>query len=817
MPELAHELAHELASSSLIGWIILVLLSNLVTARFSLFLPWSEAAKNVRMPMFFGIALAPFLLGFVVILTLKILPQYSHQTHIYCIFIALFLLVFSLYLASFFIKNLRCDSLFAIRHSYALHEKIAIALFLSFTLLMAINVILFPLTQADALEYAQMGRIIFDTGTLSSYPPTIANNHYSGFYSSATHPPLYVALVYVSYLLQGNADMPFLMRFISPWLVIASAALIFAIGSLINRCTGIFAAVIFISTPLLFMGAATSLIDPLSILGFCLVFMSIFSFSGILKTKLAEIRLGLLQGCVLGIALWTHSQAILFPFLLFAGLVAYNGIGKWRQIAKQTLGLITTSALIGIWPYLDNYRKFGTFISDNPLIFRLKNLAWDDYFLIGRGVDGITAQIQYGLLKGWFTPEAYGFSFWLITAGIFWLAKPPASKIYQMIMGKSDSKKRVLFVALIIVLAYHAGVVLAIMFGVNQMFRIERYMLILLPCISLLAGFVFSNCFDLRGKIKLRRIFSYSVIILLFLQLTVFSLQLFRGTNYNLKTILQGQEQLLNTQPQQQVIRFIRDDLPKNSLVLATLSSDMYYADKKMISNLDPILIDFYQASAAKQGWKILKELGVTHIYVVANAQPTFYNSVLQDIVSDNSFTELLYSAGGNQLYSLNSEIVKKKLAIGLDLMPPNAEWERTENILIGGRKSLEKIIFSSENMNDKIYSETKLPLLLFQRDVSTSLQTKLPIYVHDEGEYKLEFDLEGRGLLRFWLTQYDEQGRVVEKTYLLSETILSEQYRKRNSVYRFKTAPNMKYLQIEIEHYGNSQVAVTKGLLSKL
>lgn len=812
MTELAHELAYELELSSSIGWIILVLLSNLVTARFSLLLPWSEVAKNVRMPMFFGIALAPFLLGFVVILPLKILPQYSQQTHIVFIFIALFLLAFALYLSSFFIKYLSWYSLSGIRHPYALHEKIAITLFLSFTLLMAINVIVFPLTQADALEYAQMGRIIFDTGTLSSYPPIIANNHSSGFYSSVTHPPLYVALIYASYLLQGNADMPFLMRFISPWLLIASAGLIFTIGSRINRCTGIFAAVIFISTPLLFMGAATSLIDPLSVLGFCLVFMSIFSFS-----RISRIRLGLLQGCVLGIALWTHSQAVLFPFLLFAGLFAYNGIGKWRQSIKQILGVITTSVLIGIWPYLDNYGKFGAFISDNPLIFRLKNLAWDDYFLIGRGVDGITAQIQYGLLKGWFTPEAYGFSFWLITAGIFWLAKPSASKIYQMLMGKSDSQKRVLFVALIIVLAYHAGVVLAIMFGVNQMFRIERYMLILLPCISLLAGFVFSNCFDLRGKIKLRRIFSYSVIILLFLQLTVFSLQLFRGTNYNLKTMLQGQEQLLNTQPQQQVIRFIRDDLPKNSLVLATLSSDMYYADKKMISNLDPSLIDFYQVSIAKQGWKILKELGVTHIYVVANAQPTFYNSTLQDIVSDNSFTELLYSAGGNQLYSLNPEIVQKTPAVGLDLMPPNVEWERTENILIGGRKSLEKINFSSENMNDKIYSETKLPFSFFQRDVSTSLQTKLPIYVNDEGEYKLEFDLEGYGLLRFWLTQYDEQGQIVEKTYLLSETILSEQYRKRNSAYRFKTVPNMKYLQIEIEHYGNSQVAVTKCLLSKL
>ncbi|NBX02488.1 MAG: hypothetical protein EBR02_00190 [Alphaproteobacteria bacterium] len=778
-------------SASLLAWLVVILLSHFATGHLVRFLPWSEAARKSNMPLFFGAALAPFLLGFIVIFALKLLPEQSHLAHSAFIFMSLLCCILLSYLTSFYIKPPSFSASSFSSHRYFGDEKLSIVLLAGFIIFLIASALKTPLMQTDALEYAQMGRIVFDTNTLASYPPVVASNHPSGFYAPVTHPPLYVALVYASYLLQDNADMPFLMRLISPWCLLVATGVVFSFGSMINRRTGLFAAVLFISTPLLFMGATASLIDPLSVLGFTLVFASIFSFSA------SPIRLGLLQGGVLGIAFWVHSQAVLFPVLLIAGLVFYNGVGKWPRLAKQILAIIPISIAIGIAPYLNNYKKIGSFITDNPLVFQLQNLAWKDYFLIGRGVDSLTAQIQYGVFKGWFALEAYGLLFWLMTAGFLWLKRPSLYSIRQFVIGNNDSPKKILWASLAVVLLYHFGVVLAIALGVNQMFRIERYMLILLPCVAVLSGFVLSNCFDLRGKTRLRRTFAGIVMVLLLLQIGVFYLQ----------------QESRSEPPQQRVMEFIKENLPEDSIVYATLSGDMYYSNRKMLGNLAPSLLEFYQAKTPEQGVELLKKLGVTHIYVTANAQPTFYNSSMQSIVGESRFSTLIYSADGHQLYAINARILPIKSPNNFDFMPPNAGWERRQMLLIGGRKALAGVGLFAETMSSEIKSETKLPFSLFQRDISVLLQTK-PIIAHEASEYQIQLDIEGYGLVRFWLTQYDEQGHIVEEKYLLTETILSERYSERNFVYRFKTSPKAKFVQFGIEHYGNSRVRVKRALL---
>jgi len=777
-----------------IYWFAAIILSTILTIKAVYFLPWASPKKNFTSPFFLGFALSPFLLGFLSVLILKVFTGQSHTTHLVCLFVSL--MICNLFIVVISKPNNKTS--YTIRTKLYRDEKIALALLLCFICFLIYNSISYPLTQADALEYAQMGRIIYDTHTLASYPPIHPGNHPSGFYASVTHPPLYVALIYLSYLIQGNADTALLMKLLSPWCLIVATGLVFAIGNLINRRTGFFSAVIFISTPLLFLGASSSLIDSLSVLGFCLVFFSIFFFST------TPLKLGILQGVFLGVSLWVHSQALLFPILLIVGVIAYNGIINWKALSTQITTILVVSFLIGLIPYLNNYQNFGVLISDNPLVFNIKSLYWIDYFLIDRGIEDLGAQIQYGLFKGWFSPEAYGLTFWLMSLGLLGLHKPSKNKLFQYILGQVKLNKKILFTAFTVILAYHIGIILAIIIGFNQMFRIERYMLIIMPCVSIIAGYVFSNYLGAQNKTKLHKFFTATMILFICSELPVF-----------IKL-----NEAKNTISNDTVIKYIRDNLHTDSLTLATLSADMYYTKQKMISNLDPVLRGFYLTKSPAKGFSILKDLGITHIYVTANSQPTFYNSTLPEIIANSKFSSLISNYGGKQLYKLNAnqEITEiKKTKPEINLLASNIAWQKITSLIIGGRKAVSKITLSSElikRLNQPtIESNFRIPFSLFQRDFTTTIQTKEKIKVQETSEYKFDISLEGHGLLRFWLTEYDSNDQLINKS-MLNEIILGMVVKQKDYIHRFLILPNTKYIVIGIEHYGTSNVKITKAVL---
>ena len=113
-----------------------------------------------------------------------------------------------------------------------------------------VNTAFLPLIQNDSLEYATVGRLLFESRDLSTYPAIHPELSRSGFYGPWTHPPLYVALIYLMYIFQGHAEIPGLMLWIAPWFALAGTGLVFAFGNLTSRVTGILSALVFISVPL---------------------------------------------------------------------------------------------------------------------------------------------------------------------------------------------------------------------------------------------------------------------------------------------------------------------------------------------------------------------------------------------------------------------------------------------------------------------------------------------------------------------------------------------------------------------------------------
>jgi prolipoprotein diacylglyceryltransferase len=110
----------------------------------------------------------------------------------------------------------------------------------------------------------------------------------------------------------------------------------------------------------------------LPVLGFTLI------LAAVIGLKARPVVFGALIGALLGLALWTHSQAILSSRWLLR-LSIERGARDWRGLFAAAVALICIAALVGAWPYWRNMMLFGSPISDNPAVFAMPELHWDDY------------------------------------------------------------------------------------------------------------------------------------------------------------------------------------------------------------------------------------------------------------------------------------------------------------------------------------------------------------------------------------------------------------------------------------------------------
>lgn len=475
----------EIALESWVLLLLTILISVAAGVSLSLLMPWTNKYYKTSMPLNFGIGLSPFILGIASVLALGLFQGYSRTFHL--LFTYLFILSIAFIGLNRYRKYLSCFNINIPKSDLQLNLTYFVLLLWLATLF--INVIFFPVTKNDSLEYATVGKVLYENKSLLYYPVVDSLRTSSGLHAPWTHPPLYVALIYSMNIIQGDASNPLFMKIISLWFTFASVLLMFGIGSCVNKKVGVFSSLVFLSTPLNFLGSSDSLIDPLPILGMVLLLYTIFSFRKNIKADF------LAKGCVLGLALWTHSEAILFIPLFLVGIIAYNGV----RLIKYSFSVYTLSVIIAVliafYPYSRNYYLFGSLISDTPFIFSLKNLDWPTYFQISRGYYTLFEKIQFGLLKGWFVIDAYSLTFWLGSLGIlFYLHE--LYKLYKaqgfinfLSHSKWSNSTRVSASLLAIFLCYHIGVAFSIAINIDLMIRNERYLLIMLPVISYFSGY----------------------------------------------------------------------------------------------------------------------------------------------------------------------------------------------------------------------------------------------------------------------------------------------------------------------------------------
>jgi hypothetical protein len=502
-----------------------------------------------------------------------------------------------------------------------------------------------------------------------------------------------------------------------------------------------------------------------------------------------------------------------------------------------------------------NYFLFGSPISDNPAVFALEKLDWNAYFSYGRGLDHWVAKLQYGIFKGWFSFEAYGLLFWFGAAGfVLLLATTPFKRLRSFILSgdrQQEDAAQLYMACGVVIASYSLGVVLSVAIGVDLMIRNERYLLVLTPILSIGGAYGISQigsfCLKLIRSATSPAISRGVALVGLLLACVFFLLQwLAFGVYYRwrepISVLAEANDKnsesisdvgwfsyYLQKWPNISSVRAASSLVPEGSMILAVRPADMYYADRKMLSYLDPSLLSFYNADDAESALAALRELGVLYVQVPDYFLPPVYNSQLMTILGNPHLSKLIYNNGASQLYKFSDSGLEAGETKVLD--PGVTPWTRTTQLRFGGRKATAAIGLSAGPM---LQAESAADQPLFHRDYSTLLstgdakglgwQSNSDCIEVTPGEHLLSVEVEGEGYVIFWVHEFDEVGRAIKRDSVDNEVSLRVgdlSLATERSAINFKRrivfSDESKYVRLGIEHVGKSHIKINRVYLSKL
>lgn len=761
-------------------------------------MPWSDDEIAVGLRAAVALAIAPLLLGLSAVAALWALPGASHASH---------LVAMACLLAMAGVPGWVVAWRGRARASAGGHSTVACALLIGYAAVLALDGAMLPLVQNDALEYATVGRILFESRDLASYPAIRPQETASGFYGPWTHPPLYVGLIYAANALQGEAESGRLLRFVAPWCLIAAAWCVGALGRLLNRDRGEIASAIMVSVPLLYLGAAAALIDPLALLGFTVAFTGAVVLSG--RGLPGAVAFGLL----LGLSLWVHSQAILFPFLLLPLMLLHalraGSQPSWSRIAASGIVSLAVAAVVGAAPYARNQLLFGSPISDTPVVFALPSLQWAQYFAYQRGFSTSAEIVQYGVLKGLFAPEAYSITFWaaLLGIGAAWrasrsLAARSNDPTVAQLIGAGS-----LWCLAIYVLATIASVAL----GVDLMVRNERYLLVMVPCAALLAVQAFGNADGGAAPPHARRRnWPFAVLVgVLGAQLIV--LAVYRLSQFDRLASLSTEAALAGWAPYR-AASYLRERTPPDALVLTMKPADMYYAGRRMLSYLDPRLLRFYAIEDPDAAADELRRLGVTHVHLPDYMLPPVYNSALMTLATDRRHLRLLHDDGGHQVYALLPKPDSERTDAACARSPSPSPWRRDHVLVLGGRKSLLRVPLSSaaNELGRETVGWNQTPLFL--RESATVMRSPRVRAPHDGEVVTIRLSLSGQGYVAAYVESWDASGHQVERRLIGDRPVHSAG--ETSIARRVALRPGTAEYSLAVEFRGRSRITLSTPMI---
>ena len=837
---------------------LLVLLSSWVSDRVARTLPWRSALHEHRLRRPLAAALAPFLLGVVTVATLLVADGASSSTHLLIIVTVLLVMGAAWRLS----VPLAQSSVVLNTPTYRglLWWSLAATLVICVCSLLYLALAL-PLAENDSLEYGLVGRAIHEAHSLSVYPLLDPDRAASGFFAPWTHPPLYTSLIYLTYSLQGGAAEAVLMKFLAPWFMLTAAWGVFALARLHGPHAAWAASLLFLTTPLLAVGAQTAAIDALPVAGMALMMLALVGFDP--QRKSAPVY----TGALVGLALWTHSQAILYIPILVGTVFVCNGLHSWRSSAAFVLKSLLTITIVAAFPYGRNLMIYGSLISDNPAVFALPSLDWESYFRYARSIYDWSTRLQYGVLKGLLSPRSFGLVFWMGLLAIAYLLFSGTLRrwLAQLLTEARSQLASVtpMLIPLCISFIYFCGVLLSLALGTDLMVKNDRYLLVMVPAVSVVAACGWADIFTRfwpvwtgNGAGAAKRFLVRAGVALL-LSLHALAFLLFAnlmqwGQLFNLKALVadfmprqlyavvfEGEapgaihrlsdlviDDPAGNIPGIAIARHLNADVPADKKVLAIRPADMFYTDRRMVSYLDPAMVPLYGEPEPARLVSKLKELGVEYVQMPNYFIPPVANSALMSALARPELSTLVRDVYAYQLYRLKPTVEDASLS-GESLRPvdlshmtwvhyPSLGTGRLSVALRGMGEQADGLPYSNRS-SSTILSAGYSHILELGGGQPHDPEGNEPIAVQSGGEYTLTLEVEGDGFIRVWVSQLSSPDVELRRGDLLGDFALSSDVPQLKFQRRFRVMESAGYLRIAVQRLGISRLTLKRAELQQL
>lgn len=816
--------------------VFLMLLSTVAGYAVARLMPWRSNWQSRSLAWPLAMLLGPFLLGLATVLALICAPGAEPRSHVQWAAAGLLALALGL----MFVKKNRWPAAQAVPARKGLWYWLLLLLFLACVADLLYLAWRLPLTENDALEYGLVGRAIYEARSLAVYPlldPVAAS---SGFFAPWTHPPLYPSLIYAAYAVQGSAEVSGWMKFVAPWFLLAASAGVMGMGRLHSPRTGWMAGILFLGMPLLAVGAETAAIDSLPVAGMALIMIGLVGLD-------REHRLtGLCMGLFVGLALWTHSQAILYLPILVGAVILTGGVLHWRVSLRIVVLAFLIAFLLAGYPYFRNIAIYGTPISDNPLVFALPSLDWDGFFKYTRSIYDWSTRLQYGLFKGLVAVHNYGFVFWLGATGLAYLLLTGSLQRWWKDAGKllsMDGRDGPVLVSLAVLGIYYAGVLASMFLGMDLMIKNDRYLLVMAPPMALLAACGVARLLVDRSeggssRSAVVRWSPVGVVVALFLgHAAAFLLygnlaqwlQLLEIRRPDpLKPLeISFRKNPLDNWHSIQIAQHLHEHVSADSRVLSMRPADMFYAQRRMLSYLDPAMIPIYGQKDSHEVRDQLLAMGVEHVHVQNYFIPPLTNSALMEMLADPGLTTLLQDSQFSQLYALKPPSGSRnspEKGVPLDLK--SWSWVEYPRVGIGGPAFSLKNGFSrvaklpdAESSNARLLAKSYSHILevgevgAYDPIIGTKV---VPIEVFPEKEYLIDLNAEGEGFFRIWIWLRSQDGDEWSGPSLAGDFVLSPKVPELRFQRRMRIPKNMRRIRIGIERYGISRLELKNAQLQQ-
>lgn len=256
-------------------------------------------------------------------------------------------------------------------------------------------------------------------------------------------------------------------------------------------------------------------------------------------------------------------------------------------------------------------------------------------------------------------------------------------------------------------------------------------------------------------------------------------------------------------------VRWARENLPKDALVLAFRAAEFpYYAQRRIIRNLDPRLIPIYAMSNADEAHRALLALGIEWVYLpYSYADPTIYNSIFDEILGRPRFVSIVAQDSLYRICRLHAS--PRRVAYtpypipGSDCAPGAAAW-RHDRLGEGQSAALR----TTPKLRLKLSNQQKTALRFATGTVEPSdWDTACPEKDRSARplDLRVEATIQGNGLVSIKLQTATPDGAVALK--LIDTVLLREEARVMTAVIQVPAGHCARRLVVTLHGRGDAVI----------